>query len=321
MLAAAIRDFCKDESILVTTLLGPNTELPQFDEKIRDRIRIERIHDPVAERSAFRKHCSEAEAVLLVAPEFDQILLGRADEVSSLSSKVLISPVEMLKLFSSKYRTVQAIEEHSISVIETNQFNNRVPCEEYPFPIVIKPDDGAGSTDTFLINSADHLKELLEKNPELNEQSKKLIWQLFLKGESFSVAALGSLDAEQFQVLPVARQKISDEGFFHYEGGEIPYKGPGAEEMKSVVEKIMNRYPDLGGYIGFDFILPDNDQHNPVLMEVNPRLTTSFIGYSELTDVSILSKILDNQSIVKPIDWKDVPVSFLASGELLENSA
>ena len=47
-----------------------------------------------------------------------------------------------------------------------------------------------------------------------------------------------------------------------------------------------------------------------LLVEINPRLTTSYIGYRKLTNENLMEHILFPERFPKPILWKDQTVQF-----------
>jgi hypothetical protein len=70
----------------------------------------------------------------------------------------------------------------------------------------------------------------------------------------------------------------------------------------------------LRGYIGFDLICTAN---GPLLVEINPRLTTSYIGYRELATANLAEWIVNRHS--QPIEpgWGSGVVEFSCDGRLI----
>ncbi|MCA9021743.1 MAG: ATP-grasp domain-containing protein, partial [Planctomycetaceae bacterium] len=67
---------------------------------------------------------------------------------------------------------------------------------------------------------------------------------------------------------------------------------------------VCDLLPGLAGYVGFDILLPDDTPNEPVLVEINPRLTTSYTGYRRLTQDNLAARIIDVQTAFPRIQWK-----------------
>jgi predicted ATP-grasp superfamily ATP-dependent carboligase len=64
--------------------------------------------------------------------------------------------------------------------------------------------------------------------------------------------------------------------------------------------------PGLAGYVGIDLLLPDGG--DPLIVEINPRLTTSYVGYRRIYSTPIPQRWLsttDTSSICEnlSIEW------------------
>ena len=79
-------------------------------------------------------------------------------------------------------------------------------------------------------------------------------------GQSLSVAAIADGHSGSVEVFPVGRQRLSDDGRFHYLGGKIPALLPGPVDLAGMVTQVCRSISGLAGYIGFDLILA---RHSP----------------------------------------------------------
>lgn len=91
-----------------------------------------------------------------------------------------------------------------------------------------------------------------------------------------------SLDGRRTECLPVGEQRLSDDGRFRYLGGAIPAEISSRQiaQIEEVVVAACRTIPGLAGYFGVDLLLTDGGQ--PVIVEINPRLTTAYVGYRQL---------------------------------------
>ncbi|MEZ5950145.1 MAG: ATP-grasp domain-containing protein [Planctomycetaceae bacterium] len=77
---------------------------------------------------------------------------------------------------------------------------------------------------------------------------------------------------------------------------------------------ILAAIPGLKGYIGIDLLVDPLGQAPPVVLEVNPRLTTSYLGYRTLATTSFAPWILGHEN--KPeLNWYPHGVRFDTHGQ------
>ncbi len=75
-----------------------------------------------------------------------------------------------------------------------------------------------------------------------------------------------------------------------YNGGVVPFDDARKAEAFAAAEKIVKSFHDLRGYVGVDFVLTEEE---PVAIEVNPRLTTSYVGLSQVANFNPAQAILN----------------------------
>jgi predicted ATP-grasp superfamily ATP-dependent carboligase len=93
--------------------------------------------------------------------------------------------------------------------------------------------------------------------------------------------------------LPACRQRISNEGRFRYLGGEAPLDPVRFRRAQSLALAAIGCLPPTIGYIGVDLVLGESaDGSDDVVIEVNPRLTTSYIGLRRLVQTNLAAAML-----------------------------
>src|SRR5262249_22192367 len=85
---------------------------------------------------------------LVIAPESDELLTNRACAVEWAGGRLLGPSHTAIELTSDKFALAEHWRAHNVPTPATTEREPTV-CEA--FPVVWKPRDGAGSTDTFLI--------------------------------------------------------------------------------------------------------------------------------------------------------------------------
>jgi predicted ATP-grasp superfamily ATP-dependent carboligase len=174
-----------------------------------------------------------------------------------------------------------------------------------------KPRYGAGSQATFLVADAAALAALLAQPSVLRpEVFGETLVQPFVPGVPASVAFL--IGPGQTVPLAPALQHLTHHDGFHYLGGEVPLPEPLAARAVALAERAVGTVPGLLGYVGVDLVLGDAD----VVLEINPRLTTSYLGLRALCRDNLAAAVLRlaRGEPVSPLNWRAGRVRFGAEG-------
>lgn len=313
MLAALVEDLSQvEQSRVVTTW---DARLGRCPLKHCD---FDVVHHPHEERQFFMRHARDSDSTWIIAPESNDVLRQRRrlfDEVNSQfpfdatnsERHCLGASRDAIALCSDKLLLSQHLRLHGISTPETRLFVNS--NAELFQPLVIKPRDGAGSQNTFLVRSSAEWSSVWDQIRSRHNASE-FIQQPFVTGVALSVALLLAADGTILEIFPVAEQHLSSDGRFRYLGGRIP-AGISAESTNAVqqlAERVCRTVPGLTGYVGCDIVLPDQSPGTPVLIEINPRLTSSYLGYRRLTDDNIAARLLNPSA--SALRWKSEAVTF-----------
>ena len=314
MLAALTEDIARVPGYEVVTTwdarLGP---CPLRDCEVRV------VDSAFDEPSLFRELIRDSDAVWIIAPETNGELLKRALQVRLVNDtepprssprRFLGASDRAIMLASDKLPLAAWLQERGIPTPETLPFN---PADRqavrWPEPTIIKRRDGAGSQDMFFVQSGFDLWNARHELGRLNEP-ETFIQQPFIAGKALSVALLIAEDGTVLEVFPVAEQHLSDDGHFKYRGGRIPadISLESARAVQQLAARTCRAVPGLTGYVGCDLVLPDAAPLEPILIEINPRLTSSYLGYRQLTDDNIPARLLNAST--PPLRWKSEPVTF-----------
>lgn len=231
--------------------------------------------------------------VFLVAPESDGILAEFTDLVERMGTGNLGAGPEAVKTAGDKWLSYAALVREGFPVPQTRLFSPDDPFagDMFDFPVVIKPRLGAGAELIFLRN----LRELKDALHGIRDifRSRELVLQQFREGTPASVSAVGngretlplSLNLQSLNIQSIDRS----EGF-GYKGGRVGIRHPLRERIFETVREIPLLFPGLKGYFGVDVLLRDEDFD---IVEINPRLTSSYLGLSLGSEVNPLKYILD----------------------------
>jgi tyramine---L-glutamate ligase len=248
------------------------------------------------------------EWALVISPEIDGQLERDTWAVHVSASRLLGPAFDATRLTSNKLAIAEHWRAHDVPTPATTE-RAPTPCEA--FPVVWKPVDGAGSTDTFLIRDRfDLAQALAARNP-----ARPMILQEFVMGRAASVAFL--CGPREYVPLVPTFQLLSDDGRFKYEGGELPIPPDLASRAVKLASRAVECVPGLLGYVGVDLVLgAAADASRDCAIEINPRFTTSYIGLRALAEFNIAEvvlKIAAGES-VPALKWKAGRVRFGPEG-------
>lgn len=217
----------------------------------------------------FDRLSAETDATLLIAPEFDHILLDAAERVVAAGGRLLSPTPEFIRIAANKHDTCQRLAAASVPVPTGCVLEPDEPLpQHFAYPAVLKPLDGAGSQDTYIVNSP-------HDSPRAYAWPRRL--ERYIPGTAVSVSMLCGPAGRV--ALPASTQRISDDGRLRYLGGELPLSTGLAQRATGLAERALDALPPATGYVGVDLVLgrePTGSQD--AVIEVNPRLTTSYVG-------------------------------------------
>jgi len=257
------------------------------------------------ERAALCAAARSSDHVLLIAPEFNGLLAERCRWVEEAGGRLLGPSSAAVRLTADKLRLARRLRAAGVPT---------PPCTRCPgperFPAVLKPRDGAGSQATFLVRDRD---ELTHRSAQAAAEGWRgeLVLQPFVPGTAASVAML--LGPGRCVPLPPAAQHLSDDGRFHYQGGRVPLAAGLRERAVALARRAVEAVPGLSGYVGVDLVLGDEDQ----VIEINPRLTTSYVGLRALARTNLAEAMLRVAAgdDVAP-RWRKGEIDFRADGTI-----
>jgi predicted ATP-grasp superfamily ATP-dependent carboligase len=249
---------------------------------------------------------------LVIAPEIDNVLGEVCQSVRPTRAVLLGSTPGAIHLTSDKLALSRHWRSLGIPTPET------VLVERWPagrLPCVIKPSCGAGSTTAYLCRTDGEFgSNRLRAN---SEATSDLIAQDFVPGRPASVAFLIG-ETQTVPLLPTF-QRLSDDGRFRYLGGELPIPPRLADRAVRLGRRAVACVPGLLGYAGVDLVLGDaEDGSQDYAIEINPRLTTSYVGLRALADFNIAEAMLNLATGRPPpiIRWRPGRVRFEPDGKV-----
>lgn len=273
---------------------------------------FERIGSANEERQAFMRQAAAADWTVVIAPEFARNLLRRSQWVLEAGGQLLSPGPAIVSLASDKQRTAEHLERHGIQVPQGVVIKDATCIGSIPvnlFPAVIKPIDGCGSQGVQKVHDASELRAMRDRTPQRLER--------FVPGLAASVAVL--CGTELRIALPACEQRLSFDGHFVYLGGRTPLPELVALRARKLALRAVQSLPHPFGYVGVDLILRTNPSgRDDCVIEINPRLTTSYVGLRALCRNNLAAAMLAVALNQEPaLSWHDGVVEFSADGRIM----
>ncbi len=303
MIAAFTTDLQRISSCQVIALRDPRiVQLSLGNCEIVD-VLSRSSHDDELERIV-----ATADATILIAPEFDSILWKLARRVMGAGGRLVSPSPEFIRVAADKQRTCDRLRAAGVPAPEGRVLESDEPLPvEFPYPAVAKPVDGAGSQDTYFVRGP-------HDAPPAYAWRRRV--ERFVPGLAASVAVL--CGPKECLRLQPCKQRISDDGRLRYLGGETPLAPGLAERAHSLAAKAIAAMPPAVGYVGVDLVLGrEPDGSEDFVVEVNPRLTTSYVGLRAAARSNLAEAMWHvAHGEMRAIEYGDRPIEFDSSGNV-----
>ncbi len=293
MLHSLICD-CKAAGYNVTTLMDSRLKAfnpPNKADQIVSVSASSELHTKLKELSSL------ANAVYVIAPESNQVLEKLVETIESSGGTSLNCKIDAIKRVSNKMTTYETLKKKGITVPETflldiheKTQNIRRSLKELGYPLVFKPLDGVSCDGLSLVKDENSIAGAAKKVAQ-ESTSKQFIAQKLIRGKAASACVIST--GNKAVAVTLNKQLVtlsSPDKESRYYGGLVPFNHKLKKEAVRVVEKAVESIIGLKGYVGVDLILTNE---GPVVMEVNPRLTTSYIGLKRTVNFNPAEAIVD----------------------------
>jgi len=299
MLTALAQDFARAGHALDVLI-----DVRQPELSFPPGVRLRAVESARVEQQLLASLAGQADWTLIVAPEFDAHLLARCECVVKAGGRLLGPSLESVALTSDKHALATYLGSRGVALpagvaLEPGE---RLP-RDASYPAVLKPRDGAGSLGVRLVNSPGEIDTIT--TPSRLED--------FCPGLPASVAFFcGPHDARP---LAPCRQRLDG---FAYLGGELPLPPELARRASRLAAQAVACLGPTLGYVGVDLVLGDEPAGaRDVVLEINPRVTTSYVGLRVLAKSNLAAAMLalaEGREV--ELCWNPGPIQFDAAGRV-----
>ena len=284
------------------------TSAPLADQIVEVRTAAE--HDAAFERLAARADWS-----VVIAPEIGGRLSAACRHVEKVGGRLLGPPPAVCELAGDKQATAEHLAAAGVSTPRGRLFcPGESPPADQRFPAIVKPRDGAGSQGVRLVDDHEELRQIGRRIKEPHR------FETYCPGTPVSVACL--CGPEVCVPLAPCRQFLSDDGCFRYLGGSLPLPDHWARRATQLATRAVATFHALLGYLSVDIILGDDpDGRDDVVIEINPRMTTSYVGLRAAAEGNLAAAMLEAAARRLPtLSFRREPLRFDPDGNVWQDT-
>ena len=240
------------------------------------------------------------DAVWPIAPEFDGILQTLCQIVELSGKTLLTSPASAVAVTGNKFNTYQHLRQQHIATVPTRMFTgtdcvNESDAQRFAQEFaqsgsanmsckieqwLVKPIDGVGCEDSYILTDRQDFEQM-------HARKGRYVIQPHIEGKKTSLSCLfkqGSgwllcVNLQQFNIIN--RQYHLSKIIVNHQSDSGRYQ--------DLVDILANALPELWGYVGIDLI---ETSEQLFVLEINPRLTTSFAGINAALGINVAENIL-----------------------------
>jgi predicted ATP-grasp superfamily ATP-dependent carboligase len=220
----------------------------------------------------------DADACLPVAPEGESGVVELYRALASQPSDLLGCRPDAVALSADKYAANAVLRQRDIPVPDTRLASARPPASETGW--VVKPRRGAGCLDTR------HLQA--DRAPRVVSEPEAWVVEPWIEGAHASSCLLCA--AGEAWLLTCNRQDVHETaGSLHYTGTLVAGLEHRRSEFARLSDQIAGAVPGLWGLVGVDLV---DTVTGPVVIEINPRPTTAYVGLGRALGLNPMSLLL-----------------------------
>jgi len=293
MLRSLISD-CKAAGHNVTTLLDSRLKAFNPPNEADQTVSVSSSHELSAELTELS---AAADAVYIIAPESGQVLEKLVENIEASDGTSLNCEADAIRQVSNKMTAYETIKKRGLKVPETVLLNIHEKPEnikrltkELGYPLVFKPLEGVSCGGLSLVKDEGDVAGAVKKVAR-ESMSKQFIAQKLIRGKAASACIISTRN--KAVAVTLNRQLITLASPYEesgYCGGAVPFDYSLEKKALETAERAVEVVSGLKGYVGVDMILTEDEA---IVLEVNPRLTTSYVGLRRVVNFNPAEAIVD----------------------------
>ncbi|MFX1485895.1 MAG: ATP-grasp domain-containing protein [Promethearchaeota archaeon] len=245
----------------------------------------------------FKFNLAEVEGVVIAAPESRSCLLNLTKAAEESDKVIFGSSSEAIRLTSDKRKTFKVASDLNLPVPEAKFVSSSLEigeigaiAEETGFPLIFKPLDGADCRGITIVRDKSRIPSAIDNLKRESTLEDFMIYP-YVKGTAASVSLIVNEDGAFPVGLSAQELSLSAEGSLKCESGYVPLKHSLKEEALEHAKQMAQEVKGLGGLVDIDFVL--SERKEPIFMEINARITKSYLGIRRAVAGNLAEMIFD----------------------------
>lgn len=214
--------------------------------------------------------------VWIIAPETGGTLATLRSAARAAGGRLVGTPPDGVRRAAHRADLLRRLAGAGVTVPATRTASGpeeaRRAADALGLPVVVKPGRGAGAAGTTRIEEAEELAAAWHRAAAVEPGLPPLV-QRHVSGVPVSVLLLAA--SGDARPLSLSRQHVRFTPEARYLGGETPWPVPDPAPVLAAARRACRVCGGLRGLVGVDLVLGPG---GPVVLEINPRLTTSYLG-------------------------------------------
>jgi len=239
-----------------------------------------------------------SDAVYVIAPETGQTLQSLVQTLGQTGKLSLNCEASAIRKAADKTVLLETLKKNDLHAPETMTFSvdsglaqvKSAIKSKLSYPVIFKPADGVSCGGLSLVQEAAQVERAIAK-VMAESAGKRFVVQELIRGEAVSVSLLCT--GAEALAISLNKQDIrlaTPRGTSGYEGGVVPFDHLLKHEAFRTAEKATASFAGLRGYVGVDLVLAED---KPFVVDVNPRLTTSYVGLSRVAGFNVAEAMVN----------------------------
>ncbi len=235
------------------------------------------------------------DVVWLIAPESDGVLAFWCHFFIQQGKALATSALSAVEICADKFRTYILLQNADIPCVPScliNQANiqnhnliQKIIAPSNAAKAILKVNNSVGCDGVYLFESELDLQNIGLKL----KQNGQYIFQPYIAGKVLSLSCLFYLGKAYFICCNEQHMRIEKQQF-ELLACTVNVQTKNALIYQKLCQQIAGVIPELFGYVGIDFIQTVVGEN--LILEINPRLTTSYVGIGEALGINVAELVL-----------------------------
>ncbi len=286
MLQAALRDALQCSDLKIITLR--DHRLPPLTTNVALQTETITMLDDF--QVAWDKALEQCDAALIIGPESDGLLAQLNQHILDKNKILLGCQPAAVVLTTNKYRCSQHLAKDQLPT-PAEQLASQWQPDAFPAPhgFIVKPIEGVGCEETQYFRDDHQLAHWLAKQSPA--QLNTLLIQAYIQGAAISLTLLAT--NTDVHILAFNEQFIThQEESIRFTGCHVNGLNLSKIEKNELAKLAGSIYASihgLWGIFGIDLII---SEQGPVIIDINPRLTTPYVALSESLGINPIQHLI-----------------------------